>query len=473
VSARHVRVAVAGALAAGVLTGVGAGAGAAPVPVVAPFVSRIAGVLAQPAHVVRTVEAAVSGRDELVGVTWRTGRPTIAYRWHEPTGWTSWVVAESDSRAPTPAERAHAVAGTEPLWRPRAADRIAIRVRSGARPLSRLRVLAVGDRAPSLLHRIVGALTPHVSVAEAATTVPHLGKVHTRADWGADESLRRCGPSYASGVRAVVIHHTAQPNDYSRADVPAFIRADYAYHVKARGWCDLGYNLVVDRFGGIWQGRYGGITRAVVGAHAEGFNIGTLGVAFLGNTDGFKPSTHVIRAFGRVAAFAGITWHFRPRTHVTMRSGGSPRYRAGVDVRLPRIMGHRDVGLTDCPGTRLYAELPTIRRAAVGLLPVPKFIRQTVTGNPVHAPNLMTIALRLNHRAKWHLTLTDGGGDVVVHNGGQGRDATLSWNGLVDPTGTGIAIPALPQELTWHATAHNRWGAAHAHGTVEVGLPAV
>ena len=61
------------------------------------------------------------------------------------------------------------------------------------------------------------------------------------------------------------------------------IRADYAYHVRGRGWSDLGYNLLVDRFGRVWEGRHGGLGRATIGAHAQGFNTGTLGVSMLGD----------------------------------------------------------------------------------------------------------------------------------------------------------------------------------------------
>jgi hypothetical protein len=95
---------------------------------------------------------------------------------------------------------------------------------------------------------------------------------------GAVESIRRAAPEYSSTVKAAVIHHTGQTNRYAPSESAALIRADYLYHVRTRGWNDIGYNFLVDRYGRVFEGRYGGVTRAVLGAHAGGFNTYTTGV---------------------------------------------------------------------------------------------------------------------------------------------------------------------------------------------------
>ncbi|HVE75128.1 MAG TPA: N-acetylmuramoyl-L-alanine amidase, partial [Mycobacteriales bacterium] len=254
----------------------------------------------------------------LVGVTWSHGAPEVTLRWRTAAGWGPWLEAHDDSATPSAVERRGAVAGTEPLWRPRGADLVQVRLRGTARG-ARLVLVGDGGSAPRQRQQ----QQQQTAYAERRDPVGLLGDVGLRADWGADESMRDGAPSYAERVHAVVVHHTVQTNDYTEADVPAMIRADYAYHVRSRGWTDLGYNLLVDRFGRIWEGRAGGIGSAVIGSHAQGFNTGTLGVAYLGDASSATPPLAVVRALGKVAAYAAVTWRFDPAGSVVLTSRGS------------------------------------------------------------------------------------------------------------------------------------------------------
>ena len=135
--------------------------------------------------------------------------------------------------------------------------------------------------------------------------------------------------------------------------MPAIIRGIYAYHTQSRGWSDVGYNFLVDRFGRIWEGRYGGVDRPVVGAHTLGYNDDAFAMSAIGNFETAQPSAAMLDAYGRLFAWK-LSLH-------GVRAGST---RQWVTKRyLPAINGHRDVGQTACPGRYLYAKIPTIRQA--------------------------------------------------------------------------------------------------------------
>ena len=384
--------------------------------------------------------AALADGDRLVGVTWASGAPSVQARWLTAGGWTAWEVPEDDSDVPEPAERARTRGGTEPLWRPAGATLVEVRVSGEGRDL---RLVRVGDGVAQ--RRWSFGAAP--ASADGSRLLPG---VRSRAAWGADESLRRGEPDVAPAVKAVVVHHTAGSNDYRPADVPRRIRADYAYHVQARGWSDLGYNLVVDRFGGIWEGRAGGIGRATIGSHAAGFNTGTLGVSLLGDLTKAQPTAEAVQAVARVAAYAADVWRFDPAGSVVLTSGGSPKFAPGTRVPLPRVHGHRDVGLTACPGT-LYDRLGEVRRGAAALVGSRSRISSVqVDGTPVRAPRPLVVSAPLTRAAPWAVEVRDDSGALAARAVGDGGTARLEWNGLralVD--GTPGVLPALPGPYTW------------------------
>ncbi|MFI1762887.1 peptidoglycan recognition protein [Streptomyces sp. NPDC020800] len=176
-------------------------------------------------------------------------------------------------------------------------------------------------------------------------------------------------PRYDDRVVAVFVHHTDSPNGYACADAPRIIRSLYAGQTGARNWDDIGYNFLVDRCGTIYEGRAGGIDRPVTGAHAQGFNHRTTGVAALGTfTEGVPVPRAMTDAIAALAAWklglAGID----PRSSTRLvSSNGQSRYRAGTTASLPVVAGHNDGFRTSCPGSALAARLPQIRRTAARL----------------------------------------------------------------------------------------------------------
>jgi hypothetical protein len=169
------------------------------------------------------------------------------------------------------------------------------------------------------------------------------------------------------------VHHTDSANAYTSAQVPAMIRSMYAYHVQSLGWADIGYNFLVDRFGRTWEGRYGGITRAVVGAQTLNFNSVSMGVSAIGNYDVGavpQPMTNAFKAiFAWKFSLAGI-----PATGRVVANGKS----------LNRVSGHRDAFSTACPGKYLYAKLPEIRAGVTAILGTrPPVVSKPVVSKPV------------------------------------------------------------------------------------------
>ncbi|MDR6973420.1 hypothetical protein J2X68_000089 [Streptomyces sp. 3330] len=176
-------------------------------------------------------------------------------------------------------------------------------------------------------------------------------------------------PRYDDKVVAVFVHHTDSPNGYACADAPRIIRYLYAGQTGARDWDDIGYNFLVDRCGTIYEGRAGGVDRPVTGAHTQGFNHRTAGIAALGTfTAGVPVPQAMVDAIAALAAWKLGLSGVDPRAKVRLTSSNSrSRYAAGATATLPALAGHKDGYMTSCPGAALAARLPEIREAAARL----------------------------------------------------------------------------------------------------------
>jgi uncharacterized protein with LGFP repeats len=342
--------------------------------------------LARPARAPVAIDTPIrSGRRttrpfRLVGVTWsdRAGLepPQVQVRVRTDGRWSAWQVLEPLDAGPdagtAEAERSPRV-GTEPLWTD-TADGVDVVVTSGPRGRvvdARVELVDPG-RSPADetlgRPRVLGGAG---AVASALSSQP---PIIGRAGWGADESLRlrACpsGPSMARTVRVGFVHHTVTRNDYGPAEVPAIIRSIYAYHVNANGWCDVGYNFLVDRFGRIFEGRYGGAAWAVIGGHTGGFNTESFGVAMIGTYTSSGPPSATWASVQRVLAWKLGNSYRDPRGRATLQSRcpANCRYPPGTWVSFNAVSGHRDATLTACPGNVAYGSIPAVRNAVVGLV---------------------------------------------------------------------------------------------------------
>ncbi|MFI0034607.1 peptidoglycan recognition protein [Streptomyces mutabilis] len=190
-----------------------------------------------------------------------------------------------------------------------------------------------------------------------------------RSVWLGGEARAQPPPRYDDEVLAVFVHHTDTPNGYDCADVPAILRGVYSGQTGGRDWDDIGYNFVVDRCGTIYEGRAGGIDRAVTGAHTQGFNHRTTGIAALGTfTAGVPVPDALTDAIAALAAWKLGGAGTDPRGKVRLvSSNGLSRYAAGATATLPAVAGHDEGYQTSCPGEALSARLPDIRNTAARL----------------------------------------------------------------------------------------------------------
>lgn len=203
-------------------------------------------------------------------------------------------------------------------------------------------------------------------IAPMAYTSTEQLRLIPRVNWGADESIRCKQPTYDDRVSAITIHHTVGSNDYSPSDSSGIMRGIYTYHARTLGWCDIGYQALVDKYGNIFEGAYGGIDRAVRGTHAGGFNQNTWAISMMGTFTDTAPTNDMLQAVGNLAGWKAAISGFDPRGNGVHYSEGSSytRYPLGTAVTLPNIFAHRDVGNTECPGNAAYPRMNEIRNIA-------------------------------------------------------------------------------------------------------------
>ena len=378
---------------------------------------------------------------ELVGLHWR-GPGVVRYRTRSLDGrWSGWRLSADEDALPDRGREARATRGWrigDPVWTG-ASNRIQYRT---VGRVARLRAYFV--RSPRL--------PVTVKRAEIAGSPP----IITRAGWHADESIRRGAPYYADGIHLAIVHHTAGSNSYSKAQSASIVRAIELYHVNGNGWNDIGYNFLVDKYGQIFEGRYGGMTKPVVGAHAMGFNSGSVGISVIGDY-----GSNAISPAARAALVSLIAWrldfaHVDPLSSVVRISAGNPRYPPGRAVTLKAISGHRDVYPTSCPGASLYSQLPSIR-TAVSRTGLPKLYSPVVTGvlgGPVRFTG------RLSGTATWTVTVRDATGGAVASGTGTGARVDWTWDASAAPTG----------RYTWAISAPQMRPATGAIGTAPTPL---
>jgi hypothetical protein len=298
----------------------------------------------------------------MVGVSWRSPeRVRIELRVRLGDGpWSPWVLASAGGHS---GDGQSGLFG-EPVW-VGAADHVQLR---GALSVEGVRVHTVPAAAehapparPALAFSLAGPSLP---------AGPGQPPIIARSAWAGGRARPRAGPFYGA-VELAFVHHTDNPNGYGRGDVPAMLLAMFDYHRYVRGYYDIAYNFIIDAFGRIWEGRAGGIDEPVLGAHAGGFNGVSTGIAVLGTFMDSVPPQPALEALEQLLAWKlslhGVPARGEVRVEVNPADAFYTPFRPGQHVLLPRIAGHRDGDLTDCPGDAFYHRLPSVRPRVAAL----------------------------------------------------------------------------------------------------------
>lgn len=382
------------------------------------------------------------------------GRVTVDLRTSEDgASWSDWYRLDLERRGATEAAADVATgapaAFTEPVW---VGEARLVEVRAAAQSSSRLRGVRLmflntsGDGTP--LDTAVSALRSAVatiaglgtSPLDAMTATPEIVR---RAAWGADESWRSGAPAFAP-VEMAFVHHTVNANSYTRAEAPGLVRGIYYYDTKGLKWSDLGYNFLIDRYGTIYEGRYGGVTKGVVGAQVLGFNTGSTGVAMIGTFGTAGPPSAMMGALKRLLAWKLDVHHVDPEGRAHMVCRATQKFREGETVVFPVIAGHRQANFTACPGDALYRRLPGVRTAVAGM-GLPKIYEYGVGATDL-SPNGdgvrdgTRVRSRISAPADWSVEVIDEAGVVVRTVAGSGEEIDARWDcrdegGAVVPDG--------------------------------------
>jgi flagellar hook assembly protein FlgD len=399
-------------------------------------------------------------RFDMIGILFRTtpaGVRTVGFRLRVSLDgkiWTPWFAVKADAQSgPAGSVCGRADLVTEPVWvgAARFVDYEVTTVGAGAAPVSDVRLACVDSEVTTAVSTASAtAPSPQPSPPAAAPpaaaqlgtakipgrlAAPTKPPIVTRAKWGADEAYRTGSPSYGV-VRCAFVHHTVNANTYTRAQAPALVRGIYYYHTQVNGWRDIGYNFLIDRFGTIYEGRYGGVTKAVLGAQVLGFNSWSTGVALIGTFETVAPSPAAVSSLERLLSWKLDLSHLNPRGTARIRCSTTEMYKAGQWVTVPVILGHRQVNYTECPGDVLFGMLPAIRKTVVGLGD-PKIFTPTASPaafspNGDGARDTATLKAVLSGSDHWAIAVSDASGAVVAHFSGTGSTASVVWDGRDD-----------------------------------------
>ena len=385
----------------------------------------------------------------LVGVSTREpldDHARVLVRVRQDDGWSAWApLAVTDHGPDADSLEAQGVRfGTEPLVVDDA-DGVQVRIDTpgGEAPEDARVVLLdtpVSDEDAAPMPQ-VDASVPIATVAAATVSAP-MPPIITREQWGADESARRGAPSYSGTIKAAFLHHTVTSNDYAPEQAMAQVRNLYAWYTKGLRYSDMAYNFLVDRFGRIYEGRAGGVDRAVIGAHTAGFNQESFAVSAIGNFQkAGLPAEQMATVNESVAQLMAwkLSMHHRDpagsTTLVSDSSSGTSKVKAGSTTTAAVISGHGDIGSTACPGVHLRPQVPVLRSLVASKMGVTTVNPSISAAVPWGSGQALTLSTTSTAPLAWTVAIASRCGSTVRTLSGQQEAAgplSVAWDGRGD-----------------------------------------
>ncbi len=405
----------------------------------------------------------------LVGVT--TASPLdatsrILVRVRQDDGWSNWTPLPVSDHAPDSGSlEAQGIRfGTEPLITGDA-DGVQVRIDTpgGVSPADPQVMLmnnpVVAEDADLPLGPQQASLP--ISTVAAATLGAPMPTIITRAQWGANEALRRAGPTYSGTIKAAFLHHTVTSNSYTPQEAAQQVRNLYGWFVKGLRYSDLAYNFLVDRFGRLYEGRAGGMDQAVIGGHTAGFNSETFAVSAIGNFQSKDLPPEEMAAIDESVAQL-MAWklsmnHRDPNGSTVLvsdSSSGTSRYQPGEQANALVIGGHRDIGQTACPGRYLEPQIPVIRSMVASKMGVTAFNPVMSAPAAWGASEPLVISTTTTAPLAWTVAVTSRCGNQVRTLSGQqdaGGALSIGWDKLDD---SGAQVPPGTYTLTLNGSSN-------------------
>ncbi|CAO1316068.1 unnamed protein product [Diamesa tonsa] len=135
-------------------------------------------------------------------------------------------------------------------------------------------------------------------------------------------------------AKRIIITHTATEFCETQAACTLRARLMQTFHMESKGWDDIGYNFMIGGDGAVYEGR-GWESQ---GAHTKGYNVGSIGVAYIGTFNKKLPNDKMINV-------------------------GFLLFQEGVKIGrlIPdyKIYGHRQLIASESPGAAFYDLIKT------------------------------------------------------------------------------------------------------------------